>query len=242
MNLRDNLNTIEGYQEIISQRIGFLDKTKQKIVDLNNDEKNGIQKYPKPNLEIIELSNWRIFEDYFTILKAKYSIREPIIKIKEDYLITLEFFIKSWKPQSRYLQMLDMISLAVLLEVKDEYFYKLVELFEKHKFQDKIIDFIIKYRIPDWKVSNNLLWPKLHSSAIEKIVELHNDNSEQAIENLKKYLKNWYKSIDLKTHESKWNIHSGYWCWEAGAIVKILNLDDSSFKDQQYYPYDMVHY
>ncbi|MDD7379168.1 MAG: DUF1911 domain-containing protein [Lachnospiraceae bacterium] len=34
----------------------------------------------------------------------------------------------------------------------------------------------------------------------------------------------------------------GYWSFEAGAIAKILNLDDSSLKDVPYYPYDLVHY
>jgi hypothetical protein len=43
-------------------------------------------------------------------------------------------------------------------------------------------------------------------------------------------------------HKSQWNIHSGYWSFESGALVKILGLDDSSLKDTQYYPYDMVHW
>ena len=43
-------------------------------------------------------------------------------------------------------------------------------------------------------------------------------------------------------HKSKWNIHTGYWSFESGALVKILGLDDSTLKDQPYYPYDMVHW
>ena len=34
----------------------------------------------------------------------------------------------------------------------------------------------------------------------------------------------------------------GYWSFESGALVKILGLDDSSLKEVQYYPYDMVHW
>ena len=44
------------------------------------------------------------------------------------------------------------------------------------------------------------------------------------------------------SHKSSENVYYGYWSFEAGAIAKILNLDDSSLKDVPYYPYDLVHY
>jgi hypothetical protein len=57
---------------------------------------------------------------------------------------------------------------------------------------------------------------------------------------------NWYKGHSdtgwYNDHKSKWNIHFGYWSFESGALVKILGLDDNSLKNQQYYPYDMVHW
>ena len=43
-------------------------------------------------------------------------------------------------------------------------------------------------------------------------------------------------------HKAKEKLYYGYWSFEAGAIAKILNLDDSNLKDVQYYPYDLVHY
>lgn len=46
----------------------------------------------------------------------------------------------------------------------------------------------------------------------------------------------------FKTHYSEHNIHTGYWCFESGAIVKILGLEDSNFKEQKYYPYDLIHW
>ncbi|MDR0574163.1 MAG: DUF1911 domain-containing protein [Tannerella sp.] len=47
----------------------------------------------------------------------------------------------------------------------------------------------------------------------------------------------WYND-----HKNGGNLHYGYWSFESGALVKILGLDDSSLKDMQYYPYDMVHW
>ena len=43
-------------------------------------------------------------------------------------------------------------------------------------------------------------------------------------------------------HKAKEKLYYGYWSFEAGAIAKILNLDDSNLKNVPYYPYDLVHY
>ena len=47
----------------------------------------------------------------------------------------------------------------------------------------------------------------------------------------------WYDS-----HKNNKNLYTGYWSFEAGAVAKILGIDDSSLKDVKYYPYDLVHY
>ena len=74
------------------------------------------------------------------------------------------------------------------------------------------------------------------------------DNDEIiACEALKEYLQEkWYEihreCAWYDSHKSSKNDYYGYWSFEAGAIAKILNLDDSSLKDVAYYPYDLVHY
>ena len=55
----------------------------------------------------------------------------------------------------------------------------------------------------------------------------YSSNSEEA----------WYDS-----HKSKDNLYYGYWCYEIGAVVKALGIEDSQFKNQVYYPYDLIHY
>ena len=72
-------------------------------------------------------------------------------------------------------------------------------------------------------------------------------NREKAVEKLKEYLeKYWYvghKNMGwYDIHKAKEKLYYGYWSFEAGAIAKILNLDDSNLKDVPYYPYDLVHY
>lgn len=85
----------------------------------------------------------------------------------------------------------------------------------------------------------------------------------QRAELVSKYLVNWPKHISqLKFNSLAFNCSKsgsslksrkdlvagmnnhfkGYWAWEAALVVKFFGIDDSSFKDNEYYPYDLVHY
>ena len=66
-------------------------------------------------------------------------------------------------------------------------------------------------------------------------------------EDIKAYLeKQWYKGhCDVAwydTHKSDQMTYYGYWSNETAAAVKILGIDDSCLKNQQYYPYDLAHF
>lgn len=73
------------------------------------------------------------------------------------------------------------------------------------------------------------------------------ENSPKKAEDIKVYLeKKWYKGHhDLPwydIHKSDQMLYCGYWSNETAAAVKILGIDDSCLKDQQYYPYDLAHF
>ena len=62
---------------------------------------------------------------------------------------------------------------------------------------------------------------------------------------LVKYLmEEWYnKDCEVyESHKSVQSLYYGYWSFEAGAVAKILRLNDSKLKGVPYYPYDLVHY
>lgn len=76
---------------------------------------------------------------------------------------------------------------------------------------------------------------------------IESTDKEVAINLLRNYLdEEWYAGHDdmgwYDSDKSKENIYSGYWCFESGAIVKIMELDDNGLKNNGYYPYDMAHY
>lgn len=70
-------------------------------------------------------------------------------------------------------------------------------------------------------------------------------SKEEASELLKSYLKSeWlrgHRSLHGKPNVET-DFYEGYWSFESGAIVKILQLDDTGWEEMMYYPYDMVHY
>ncbi len=246
MELRDKLNTREGYQRIIDFNISTIVEEREDIKSLLEDEKQGIQRYPKNNLDIIQATKDDILEYQYQILRASYSIGEDVEKVKEIYTQTIEYMQGVWREQNGYIQMVWMLSIGIMLEIDQEKFNILVEMVEKSELDDYLVNFLISYRNPNWsKKANSFMFNNPYAFTKE-IIELK-DNPKQAFERLQQYLKKeWYKGhSDLgwyNGHKAKANLHKGYWSFESGAIAKILGLDDSNLKNQQYYPYDMVHF
>lgn len=80
------------------------------------------------------------------------------------------------------------------------------------------------------------------------LYEVLSESKEVQQKAMKKYLKRWYKSKAIRgcywreVHLIKPSVHLGYWAFEAGLITILNNLDDSSYRDMDYYPRDMVDY
>ena len=59
-----------------------------------------------------------------------------------------------------------------------------------------------------------------------------------------KYLDDWYEASRrepyVDQHEGR--AFYGYWSWEAAAVTWLLNIDDSSYRDKDFYPRDLVDY
>ncbi|WP_019037862.1 PoNe immunity protein domain-containing protein [Psychroflexus tropicus] len=148
-----------------------------------------------------------------------------------------------------YIQMLQMFSLAVLLDVPKHEFDILVNLVDRDGIKDKMIDFMILPRYPERSelkeesYQRYIMIPKLY----KKLVNIAYDfQDEQAILETENFLKKewikipkkYYINLNLKDI-SNYEVKSGFvglWAFEVAAVVKIKGLDDSSFKDNRFYP------
>jgi hypothetical protein len=235
MDTRDKLNSRENFQEIIERQREYIQEELEDLGGYTPDETE------------------KIYDTYQTLMKysldnliAAYSIGESIEVIKKEFLIAIDYFQHAWSQSNGYVQMVWMLSIGTKLNVEQEQFLKLVECVKNDNPNDFLIDFLISSRIENWPNHENFKFPKPYKGIMD-VVTLSKNDKEKASERLLGYLqKEWYKGHSdtgwYDAHKSKWNIHTGYWSFESGALVKILGLNDSILKDQLYYPYDMVHW
>jgi hypothetical protein len=211
---------------------------KQKSIDLFISDIVGNQVHP----DRIKFAHGNVSTYGLWKLIAIYSSGKPIDEVKEQYLQLIDYFVKGWEEEA-YEPLLWMVSLGILLEVEERQFDKLVNLLDQEHYQDYLLDYLIAYRKPSRRISEQVNFESYYKGAIET-TKLSTPESEQR---LKKYLdQEWYQSSKdcywYNNHMSPNNTYFGYWSFESGAVAKIMALDDSSFKDNEHYPYDLVHW
>lgn len=173
------------------------------------------------------------------ILIARYSKGDELALLEQEYLSLVEEWEEIYEPDY-YNKNLQMISLAVLFELDTTFVKRIKRMVEKSGINDWLFAFLLNW-LDDEKTENDkaLLFPDTFSTLRKAVFE------ENKAELLKKYLSNdWYNEDCgcYEAHKSKQNIYYGYWSFEAGAMAKILNIDDDILRNQPYYPYDLVHY
>lgn len=72
-------------------------------------------------------------------------------------------------------------------------------------------------------------------------------NKKERIKLVEKLLSKWYVSRQDEywygNHRMEDRLlYFGYWAGDVAALVKILKIPDDTFKDQKYYPHDLVHF
>lgn len=173
------------------------------------------------------------------VMIAKYSKGDSLEMLEKEYLQ----LIKEWGEvfeKEYYNKNLKMISLAVLFEVDHSIIENIKLMLQKENVNDWLFNFLLN-TVDNKNIEDEteLLFPESYSLLKEVVYE---ENREEL---LKKYLlEEWYNKDCgcYEAHKSKENIYYGYWSFEAGAIAKILKLNDDDLKNIQYYPYDLVHY
>ena len=179
-------------------------------------------------------------------LLVQYSVGQGLDNLKVTYVEAVKTMPRFWTENGFYIEMLWMLSIGVMLNYDDDLMLNLVQLIKDKGAKDYIYDILIKYRFPEWEPTTDVVLYPSPYQAIISVTELVKLDKIEAVKRLEKYLKKeWYRGhSDLSWHDDhKYGInHDGYWCFESGALVKVLGLNDSSLKGLPYYPYDMVHW
>lgn len=219
------------------------------FADYIYEEEERIIKF-KRKLEANEVREDRVFHVerkidslQFRIWVAKYSAGYAIDILKKEFTPLVNNMSLFWDDNSNYIDMLWMMSIAIMLDIDKESFSILTDLVNKYNRNDSLLDLFGGYKYNyTYKVRNEKETIAPYTILTEAI---RNQNIDENI--LIDYVKNkWYcahKNMGwYDVHKAKEKLYYGYWSFEAGAVAKIFNIDDSRLKDEPYYPYDLVHF
>ena len=173
---------------------------------------------------------------YLNRIYALYSSGASIHDIKEIYPLFLEYFIQSLDETVGYFDVIDAISLGVLLDAKDS-LPALKLIVQQTNMRDKLTDTLLHSMDDTWPIVELDLCCTWFMEFL-KCAEMERGDY------LKRYLtKRWYRDHRdaswYDSHKSTENIYVGYWSFEVGAVAKIYGVQDSS--EWPYYPHDLVH-
>ena len=196
----------------------YFDQYIQKMSEGIQKFKNGLAEGKYQADKILFIKDY-ILQKKIGIIIAKYSKGDPLNDIKQEFDSTVELFCEAWD-DSVYDSNIIYASLAYLLNLEAD---KLKSIKDKLQNADT------------------------YDSLLEFILTGNKDNFDEDREPFLKYLKGWYKgskdSAWYGTHELENKFqYNGYWSFESATIAKRLCLDDSDLQNEQYYPYDLVHF
>ncbi|HDR8172600.1 TPA: DUF1911 domain-containing protein [Bacillus thuringiensis] len=243
--MRDYLIIEEKCREGIEYNKEFIQENKEDIKSLEEDEKNGIQIYSKDNNSIIEGTYLSSFNYELEDIIAKYSLGEAIHTIEGNFDNALIDLGHIGEREVGYLNLIWMISLGILLETEKKNLVSLAKLVEKENMNDAVIDFLLCASDIGYTNMTNRYYKENPYAKTREMIELAQTDKKEASKRLQTYMeKEWFKGH----YDYEWkNAHKelgyvGYWSFETAALVKILELDDTSLKDNNHYPYDLAHY
>jgi len=243
--MRDCLCMEEKCVRGIEYRKKFIKENREDIKSLEEDEKNGIQRYPNDNKSIIEETYISNFIHELNDIIAKYSLGEKINTMVEDFENAITDLENKGEREVGYINLLWMISLGILLETDKKNIVRLAKLVEIENIKDSVIDFLLCASDIEYTKITNVYFKENPYAKTREIIELAQTDKKEASKRLQTYMeKEWFKGH----YDYEWkNAHKepgyiGFWSFETAALAKILELDDTSLINNNHYPYELAHY
>lgn len=144
-----------------------------------------------------------------------------------------------------YIDLIHFISLGILLQKDKKLLTEIVEKLDKEAINDIFLDSILEAYGLERKYHSDHYFKENPYIFIVDIICAANSNQKNVSELLYDYVtKKWLKGhSDLGWVKSvKESDFLGLWAYEAAAVAKLFDIDDSALKDAEFYPYDLAHY
>ena len=242
--MRDKLCTVEKLTETIEFNGDTVVEYLDDILSLEEDIIKGVQRFPYPNKKVILNTRIAVYDKYDQIITAKYSLGEDISEIIEVYAKLLELLDVIEYDEICYDSFYDLFALGILLETPIENLNKIIEMADKGKANNIIFDFLVE----STNLKRNFKSDEFdddNDEMIYSMIQLSFKDKEKADKDFCEYMKNewWKKAYGTgykKAHKEYGYV--GFWNYNCAAIAKILEIEDSSLKEDNHYPYELAHY
>ena len=243
--MRDNLCNEESLIEEMNFRKEWIEENILKLQQLEQDKKNNIQRFSGTNDEIIYNYTNDNIRNYLNLINASYSYGVDCREIAEYYQKSLEYFEDVGTKFGVYSDFIQYFALGIILEMPKDRMQKIVDIADKNEYNDILFDFYAESYGLKRKFNSTEMIREVPYKGILEIAGLAKKDRPKAEKKLSEYiLKKWIKG---HADEDYPTAHKGYgyvglWSFDAGLLAKIFGLDDSALKDNNHYPYDLVHY
>lgn len=195
-----------------------------------------------------------LYYDCKRLITLKYSGEASVEEIKDDYPQLIEAWVaynqnistgdnkKHLLLTNDYYRVLTLISWGIVFNAPVDLFQKIANHIHSNG-EDALIETLLATKLTGRTTTDKLIYPK----SFELLYKATQTKGEEQIALVKEYLSNWYKNmkdfINYDAHKAKGEGgFEGYWSFETAAIVVLYNIDDSSFRDMDFYPKDMVEF
>lgn len=167
---------------------------------------------------------------------ALYSSGADICEIAAVYPSYVAHLVQAVMPPEGYFDVVDAISLGVLLDAKDS-LPGLKQIVQQTNMGNMLTDTLLHSMDNTWPITTS-------HDRCPWFVQFSGCAAAEREACLQQYLAGiWYQDHRdaswYDSHKSSANTYAGYWSFEAGAIAKIYGVQDS--REWPYYPYDLVH-
>lgn len=187
-----------------------------------------------------------IYNNQLALWIARYSAGEHVDALKQhfpDVVAACEAYHAQSKAESMDFKFLAnnieglwLVSIAILLEVDDTLFQRLVTAINQPR-KDWLYDRLVRTRLPTLLVHGQPAHPKVYGE-LQKAVRAEGAARDALIQG---FLDGYYKRVKGcyfvgQPPETSF----GLWLFELAALVKTSKLDDRSFATNPHYPADLV--
>lgn len=243
--MRDILCNENYLNETIKFKEEQIDNKEEKVLSIQKDIREGIQRFPKKNEDIIHDTKVRSFQLLYELLRAKYSLGLECAGLENEYFKGVEVVCDIGYESIGYVNFLQFFCIGILLEVADEKMNQLVQLADKSKVDDVLFDFLVNSYGLMRNISSSVFQKENPYIDLIEIIGVAAHDKVEAAKQLRDYVEEkWIMGhADYGWKEAhKRAGYVGLWSFDSAAVAKILSLDDEELQRNNHYPYELRHY